>query len=100
MAACALTALALRDRGGLPVPLGPLTWPAALLVTLCAAATLLTSVVEARRGRASGRTALLDLGAPSNVLRSAASLRATALLAVCLPLSWGVAQLTSLALTR
>ncbi|MFJ2752558.1 hypothetical protein [Streptomyces sp. NPDC087297] len=100
VAAAALTALALRDRGGLPVPLGPLTWPAALLVALCAAATLLTSVVEARRGREPGRTALIDLGAPSNVLRSAASLRATALMAVCLPLSWGVAQLTSLALTR
>lgn len=100
VAAAALTALALRDRGGLPVPLGPLTWPAALLVALCAAATLLTSVVEARRGREPGRTALIDLGAPSNVLRSAASLRATALVAVCLPLSWGVAQLTSLALTR
>ncbi|MFG2232421.1 hypothetical protein ACGFNX_20820 [Streptomyces sp. NPDC048723] len=100
VAAGALTAFALRDRGGLPVPLGPLTWPAVALVTLCAAATLLTSVVEARRSREPGRTALLDLGAPSNVLRSAASLRATALLAVCVPLSWGVAQLTSLALTR
>ncbi|MFD9476350.1 MULTISPECIES: hypothetical protein [Streptomyces] len=100
VAAGALTAFALRDRGGLPVPLGPLTWPAVALVTLCAAATLLTSVVEARRSRGPGRTALLDLGAPSNVLRTAASLRATALLAVCVPLSWGVAQLTSLALTR
>ncbi|MCX4806063.1 hypothetical protein OG594_31350 [Streptomyces sp. NBC_01214] len=100
VAAGALTAFALRDRGGLPVQLGPLTWPAVALVTLCAAATLLTSVVEARRSRQPGRTALLDLGAPANVLRSAASLRATALLAVCVPLSWGVAQLTSLALTR
>ncbi|MGY4389246.1 hypothetical protein [Streptomyces sp. TE12347] len=100
VAAGTLTAFALRDRGGLPVPLGPLTWPAVALVALCAAATLLTSVVEARRGREPGRRALLDLGAPSNVLRTAASLRATALLAVCVPLSWGVAQLTSLALTR
>lgn len=100
VAAGTLTAFALRDRGGLPVPLGPLTWPAVGLVALCAAATLLTSVVEARRGREPGRRALLDLGAPSNVLRTAASLRATALLAVCVPLSWGVAQLTSLALTR
>ncbi|GAA2638073.1 MULTISPECIES: hypothetical protein [Streptomyces] len=100
VAAGALTAFALRDRGGLPVPLGPLTGPAVALVTLCAAATLLTSVLEARRSREPGRTALLDLGAPSNVLRTAASLRATALLAVCVPLSWGVAQLTSLALTR
>lgn len=96
----ALTALALRDRGGLLLPLGPLTWPAAALVALCATATLLTSAVEARQARAADRGALLDLAAPTRVLRAAASLRATALVAVCVPLSWGVAQLTSLALTR
>ncbi|MGW5846395.1 hypothetical protein ACWFQ8_00265 [Streptomyces sp. NPDC055254] len=96
----ALTALALRDRGGMLVPLGPLTGPAAALVALCAAATLLTSAVETRQNRSSGREALLDLGAPAKVLRTAASVRAAALAAVCLPLSWGVAQLTSLALTR
>ncbi|MEV7524087.1 hypothetical protein [Streptomyces sp. NPDC091371] len=96
----ALTALALRDRGGLLVPLGPLTGPAAALVAVCAAATLLTSAVEARQGRAAERSALTDLGAPAKVLRTAASLRASALVAVCVPLSWGVAQLTSLALTR
>lgn len=100
VAAGALTALALRDRGGLLVPLGPLTGPAAALVALCATATLLTSAVEARQSRGPGREALLDLGAPAKVLRTAASLRATALVAVCLPLSWGVAQLTSMALTR
>lgn len=96
----ALTALALPDRGGLLVPLGPLTEPAAALVALCAAATLLTSAVEARQGRAATREALHDLGAPAKALRTAASLRATALIAVCVPVSWGVAQLTSLALTR
>ncbi|MFF8265820.1 hypothetical protein ACF059_00340 [Streptomyces sp. NPDC016562] len=96
----ALTALALHDRGGLDVPLGPLTGPAAALVALCATATLLTSTVEARQRRAAEREALRDLGASAKVLRTAASLRATALLAVCLPLSWGVAQLTSMALTR
>ncbi|OKK20372.1 hypothetical protein AMK16_07675 [Streptomyces sp. CB00455] len=96
----ALTALALRDRGGLHVPLGPLTGPAAALVALCAAATLLTSAVESRQNRSAGRQALLDLGAPAKVLRTAAGLRAAALLAVCVPISWGVAQLTSLALTR
>ncbi|MEU9145040.1 hypothetical protein [Streptomyces sp. NPDC048349] len=98
--AAALTALALRDSGGAPLPLGPLTGPAAALVAGCAAATLLTSAVEARQVRAAGREALADLGAPAKVLRTAASLRATALVAVCVPLSWGVAQLTSLALTR
>ncbi|MFD9408334.1 hypothetical protein ACFWBN_15165 [Streptomyces sp. NPDC059989] len=96
----ALTALTLRDRGGLLVPLGPLTGPAAALVAACAAATLLTSAVEARQSRAAGREALVGMGAPAKVLRTAASLRATALAAVCVPLSWGVAQLTSLALTR
>ncbi|WP_404955990.1 hypothetical protein [Streptomyces sp. 147326] len=96
----ALTALALRDGGGPLVPLGPLTGPAAALVALCATATLLTSAVEARRVRSAAREALLDLGAPAKVLRTAASLRAGALVAVCVPLSWGVAQLTSLALTR
>lgn len=98
--AAALTALALRDRGIPLAPLGPLTGPAAALVALCAAATLLTSAVEARQNRTAGREALTDLGAPAKVLRTAASLRATALIAVCAPLSWGVAQLTSLALTR
>ena len=96
----ALTALALRDRGGLPVPLGPLTVPAAALVALCAAASLLTSAVEARQARSAARETLLGLGAPGGVLRTAATLRAGALVAVCVPLSWGVAQLTSLALTR
>ncbi|MFC9586369.1 hypothetical protein ACFVJ8_26595 [Streptomyces yangpuensis] len=100
VAAGALTALALRDRGGLHVPLGPLAWPAAALVALCAAATLLTSAVEGRRTGAAGRGAMLDLAAPAKVLRTAAGLRATALVAVCVPVSWGVAQLTSLALTR
>ncbi|MET9321878.1 hypothetical protein ABZX75_17040 [Streptomyces sp. NPDC003038] len=96
----AITALALRDRGGLLLPLGPLTAMAAALVAACAAATLLTSAVEARQARRAARETLLDLGAPAKVLRTAVSLRATALAAVCVPLSWGVAQLTSLALTR
>ncbi|MFJ8014729.1 hypothetical protein [Streptomyces sp. NPDC096339] len=96
----ALTAPALPDGGGMLVPLGPLTGPAAALVAACAAATLLTSAVEARQTRAAARETLTGMGAPAKVLRTAASLRATALVAVCLPLSWGVAQLTSLALTR
>ncbi|MDA5282826.1 MULTISPECIES: hypothetical protein [unclassified Streptomyces] len=100
VAAAALTALALREGTGPLPPLGPLTWPAAALVALCAAATLLTSAVESRQSRSAARAALLDLGTPGTVLRTAATVRAGALLAVCLPLSWGVAQLTSLALTR
>ncbi|MFI8258948.1 MULTISPECIES: hypothetical protein [unclassified Streptomyces] len=96
----ALTALALRGRGGFGVPLGPLTGPACALVVLCAAATLLTRAVEVRQDRSATHAALRDLGTPGTVLRTAATLRATALVAVCGPVVWGVAQLTSLALTR
>lgn len=98
--AAALTALALRERGTVFAPLGPLTGAAAALVALCAAATLLTSAVESRQARAATRATLSGLGAPGTVLRTAATLRASALVVVCVPLSWGVAQLTSLALTR
>ncbi|MGW0390165.1 hypothetical protein ACWDYJ_04560 [Streptomyces sp. NPDC003042] len=98
--AAALTAVALGGETGPLVPLGPLTGPAAALVALCAGATLLTSAVESRQARSAVRATLVELGTPGAVLRTAATLRVTALLAVCVPLSWGVAQLTSLALTR
>ncbi|QES47980.1 hypothetical protein DEJ50_09305 [Streptomyces venezuelae] len=100
VAVAGFTALALRDRGGLPLSLGPLTGPATALVAGCVAATLLTAAVEARQARAQTRQTLLGLGTPGRVLRTAAGLRATALLTVCAPLSWGVAQLTAAALTR
>lgn len=98
--AAGLTTLAVRDTEGFLPPLGPLTGPAAVLVALCAAATLLTSAVESRQSRTAVRDTLNDLGTPGTVLRTAVTVRATALLAVCVSLSWGVAQLTSLALTR
>ncbi|MET9697572.1 hypothetical protein ABZY31_11665 [Streptomyces sp. NPDC006529] len=100
VAAGALTALALRERGGLEVPLGPLTGPAAALVGLCAAATLLITAVEIRQVRTPARETLRGLGGAGGVLRGAVLLRAGALLVLCAPLSWGVAQLTVLALTR
>ncbi|MFJ7202671.1 hypothetical protein ACIQWR_03895 [Streptomyces sp. NPDC098789] len=100
VAAGGLTALALREQGGLHVPLGPLTGPAAALVGACAAATLLTTAVEIRQGRSPAREALRGLGGAAGVLRGAVALRAVALLAVCVPLSWGVAQLTVTALTH
>ncbi|CAM5595620.1 hypothetical protein SAVIM338S_05308 [Streptomyces avidinii] len=99
VAAGALSAVALGDRG-LRVPLGPLTAPATALVVLCAAATLVTSAVEVHQSRTGVRETLAGLGAPGKVLRGAATLRAGALAAVSLPLVWGVAQLTSLALTH
>ncbi|MGW1516016.1 hypothetical protein [Streptomyces sp. NPDC002287] len=100
--AAALTAAlaAPGSRGGALTPLGPLTVPAAGLVALCAAASLLTAAVESRQVRGATREALRELGAPGTVLRTAAGLRAAALLAGCVPLVWGVAQLTALTLTR
>ncbi len=69
-------------------------------MALCAAASLLTAAVESRQARGPARAALAELGTPGAVLRTAAGLRACALLAGCVPLVWGVAQLTSLALRR
>ncbi|AXE23213.1 hypothetical protein C0216_06885 [Streptomyces globosus] len=101
-AGTAAIAAALPGRGGIAgisAPLGPLTAPAFALTVLCAAATLLAAAVEVRQARAASRAALADLGAPGSVLRTAATVRAAALLAVCLPVCWGIARLTSLALT-
>jgi hypothetical protein len=79
---------------------GPLTTLGALLVAGCAVATLLTAAVEARNARADTTAALLRLGAPATALRSAAALRTGALLAVFGPLTWAVAELAALPLTR
>ncbi|MEW2417134.1 hypothetical protein AB0953_25840 [Streptomyces sp. NPDC046866] len=100
--AAALTFAALPGRSALGSggPLGPLTAPAAALVGACAAAALLVRAAEVRQTRSGTRTALLALGTPDGVLRTSAGLRAGALLALCVPVSWGVAQLTSLVLTR
>ncbi|MGQ4384420.1 hypothetical protein [Streptomyces sp. SAS_270] len=77
---------------------GPLTTLGGLLVAGCAVATLLTAAVEARQARADTTAALLGLGAPATVLRSAALLRAGALAAVFLPLTWVVAELAAIPL--
>ncbi|MDT9700533.1 hypothetical protein [Streptomyces sp. P17] len=80
--------------------LGPLTTLGATVVTGCAIATLLTAAVEARQARADTTAALLRLGAPPTMLRSAAALRASALLAVFGPLTLIVAELAALPLAR
>nr|WP_222109706.1 hypothetical protein [Streptomyces cupreus] len=80
--------------------LGPLTTLGATVVTGCAVATLLTAAVEARQARADTTAALLRLGAPPTMLRSAAALRAGALLAVFGPLTLIVAELAALPLAR
>ncbi|TWV30462.1 hypothetical protein FRZ03_37445 [Streptomyces misionensis] len=79
---------------------GPLSALGALVVAGCAVATLLTSAVQARQGRAETTDALLRLGAPTTVLRGAAALRAFALLVLFTPLTLAVAALAALPLTR
>ncbi|MEU0895664.1 hypothetical protein [Streptomyces massasporeus] len=80
--------------------LGPLTTLGVLLVTGCTTATLLTAAVEARQARAGTTAALLRLGAPATMLRSAAAVRAVALLALFGPLTLTVAELAALPLAR
>lgn len=80
--------------------LGPLTTLGVVLVTGCTTATLLTAAVEARQARADTTAALLRLGAPATMLRSAAALRAVALLAMFGPLTLTVAELAALPLAR
>lgn len=78
---------------------GPLTTLGLLLVTGCTIATLLTAAVEAKHARSDTTAALLRLGAPATVLRSAAALRTGALLALFGPLTLVVAELAALPLT-
>ncbi|KKD04294.1 hypothetical protein [Streptomyces sp. WM6386] len=81
-------------------PFGPLTTLGALLVTGCTVATLLTAAVEAKHARADTTAALLRLGAPATMLRSAAALRAGAILALFGPLTLLVAELAAMPLAR
>ncbi|MGW0084501.1 hypothetical protein [Streptomyces sp. NPDC003393] len=92
-------AMGVLYEGSTPV-MGPLTVLGTLLVAGCALATLLTAAVEARQARADVTAALLRLGAPATTLRSAAVLRAGALLAVFAPLTFLIADLAALPLTR
>ncbi|MEU9571673.1 hypothetical protein AB0D62_17640 [Streptomyces massasporeus] len=80
--------------------LGPLTTLGVVLVTGCTTATLLTAAVEARQARAATTAALLRLGAPATMLRSAAAVRVVALLALFGPLTLTVAELAALPLAR
>ncbi|MEV6941275.1 hypothetical protein AB0N07_04545 [Streptomyces sp. NPDC051172] len=79
---------------------GPLTTLGTLLVSGCTVATLLTAAVEAKHARADTTAALLRLGAPVTMLRSAAALRVGALLALFVPLTLIVAELAALPLAR
>ncbi|MER5600184.1 hypothetical protein [Streptomyces sp. NPDC002265] len=79
---------------------GLLTTLGTLLVLGCTVATLLTAAVEARQVRSDTTAALLRLGAPSTMLRSAAALRAGALVALFGPLTLVVAELAALPLAH
>ncbi|NUQ98551.1 MAG: hypothetical protein HOY79_19030 [Streptomyces sp.] len=79
---------------------GPLTTLGTLLVSGCTVATLLTAAVEAKHARSDTTAALLRLGAPATMLRSAAALRVGALLALFVPLTLVVAELAALPLAR
>lgn len=78
--------------------LGPLTTLGALVVAGTTVAALLTAAAEARHARADTTAALLRLGAPATTLRTAAALRAGALLALFAPLTLVIAELAALPL--
>lgn len=86
--------------GERPQPLGPLTGLGAALVVACTAATLLTSVIEARQARSATRAGLFGMGAPGAFLRASVLLRVIVLLVVFAPLTWAVAELAAMPLRR
>ncbi|MQS37587.1 hypothetical protein [Streptomyces katsurahamanus] len=98
VASAVITAWALYDTG--PRPFGPLTGLGAALVVACTTATLLTAVAQARHDRATATEELRRLGTPVGTLRLAALLRAAVLLLVFAPLTWAVATLAALPLSR
>ncbi|MEW1777591.1 hypothetical protein [Streptomyces sp. NPDC086777] len=100
VASAAFATSALHGDDGSAPAFGPLTALGGLVVAGCTVATLLTAAVEARRSRADTTAALLRLGAPAAVLRSAAVLRTAALLALFGPLTLLIAELAALPLAR
>ncbi|MEV7128627.1 hypothetical protein [Streptomyces sp. NPDC093260] len=98
VASAAFAVIALHGRAS--GRFGPLTALGALLVAGCAVAALVTAAVEARQLRVGTTAALRRLGAPATVLRSAAALRTATLLALFAPLTWAIATLAALPLSR
>ncbi|MGX1886230.1 hypothetical protein [Streptomyces sp. NPDC055287] len=99
VASAAIAAARLHDAGSSPVPFGPLTGLGAGLVMTCAVATLLTAALEAKQSRATTTEALVGLGAPAQTLRTAAALRAAAVLTVFAPVTVALAALAAFPLT-
>ncbi|KNB51166.1 hypothetical protein [Streptomyces caatingaensis] len=83
-----------------PRPFGPLTGLGAAVVMTCVTATAITAALDARQLRSGTTAALLRLGLPASLLRGAAAVRTTVLLAVLAPLTWVIAELTALPLLR
>ncbi|MFC8271577.1 hypothetical protein ACFUJR_03345 [Streptomyces sp. NPDC057271] len=96
VASGAVAATTLYDTG--TDDFGPLTGLGAVLVLSCTTATLLTAALESRQCRAHTTEALVRIGAPPTVLRTAALMRAGALLAVFLPLTILVGRLAAVPL--
>ncbi|MFE9398978.1 hypothetical protein [Streptomyces flavidovirens] len=80
-------------------PFGPLTGLGTALVVTCTVATLLTAALEAKRSRAATAETLAGLGAPRQTLRTAAALRATAVLTVFTPVTLALSTLAAFPLT-
>ncbi|MHA7959872.1 hypothetical protein ACX9I7_19150 [Streptomyces sp. L500] len=87
------------ERSG-PRPFGPLTGLGAAVVMACVTATAITAAIDTRHCRAETTTALLRLGIPASLLRGAAAVRTGVLLIVLAPLTWVIAELAALPLTR
>ncbi|MFI1357541.1 hypothetical protein ACH4TV_28740 [Streptomyces sp. NPDC020898] len=98
VASGAYAMIVLYDDAADDPSLGPLTTLGALVVAGATVAALLTAAAEARHARADTTAALLRLGAPATTLRTAAALRAGALLALFAPLTLVIAELAALPL--
>ncbi|MEU9102512.1 hypothetical protein [Streptomyces sp. NPDC048361] len=98
VASAAIAAAALYGDQAGAHPFGPLTGLGAGLVMSCTVATLLTAILESRHARSHTTAALVSLGTPAATLRTAAALRALALLAVFVPLTVTIAEVAALPL--
>ncbi|MGW1072586.1 hypothetical protein [Streptomyces sp. NPDC002537] len=87
-------------EGSGPRPFGPLTGLGAALVMACVTATAITAALDSRQNRTGTTAALQRLGLPVSMLRGAAVLRICVLLAVLTPLTWAIAELAALPMTR
>ncbi|WP_405589681.1 hypothetical protein [Streptomyces sp. NBC_01092] len=96
--AAAVYAMAPLSDSAANATVGPLSALGATVVTGATVTTLLMAALEARQARADTTAALLLLGAPTAMLRSAAALRTGVLLAVFCPLTLVVAELAALPL--